>query len=225
MLALSLSIYPAALSERVTANDEKGESEQPNDNASILNSINLSIPAQPMVKIDSRQLTVIDKTYLDAYSILRERNPCSRFFGGSYISTVVLNLLYPKLKKTALEQNEVGIIMSGATTTGKDFRTGIGFRLFENVVINLKGPFFQSFNLKIRKFFNNVGNYPANTREARIVMLLHELGHLLPGSGPHWLLPDDGGNFPQVIANTATVLNQCNEQIKSLSLQRDSSGQ
>jgi len=55
-------------------------------------------------------------------------------------------------------------------------------------------------------------------------MLLHELGHLLPGSGAHWLLPDDGGNFPQVVANTATVLNQCHEQVKALSLQPDTTG-
>jgi hypothetical protein len=225
MLVLSLSIYPAALSERVGANDEKERSEKPDDNSSSLASINLTIPAQPMIKSSSSRLNAIDKTYIDAYTILRERNSCSRFFGGSYISTVVLNLLYPKLKKTTLDQNEIGIIMSGSTTVGKDMQTGIGFRLFDNAIINLKGPFFQNFNLKLHKFFHNIGDYPPNSREARVIMLLHEMGHLLPGSGAHWLLPDDGGNVPQVMANTATILNQCNEQVKSLSFERDSAGQ
>jgi hypothetical protein len=128
------------------------------------------------------------------------------------------------LRKTTLNDIEIGIVMSGEITTGHDAQSGTGFRLFEKVVINMKGPFFQSFNPKTHKFFNKIGDYPANTREARVLMLLHELGHLMPGSGAHWLLPDDGGNFPQVIANTAMVLNKCGEQVKALSLQRPEIG-
>jgi len=219
ILVFSLSTYPVALSKHTVSNNEKKKSEQLYDPSLNSDNARLLVPEQPLISSSSPRLSVIDKTYLDAYTILRESNNCSHFFGGSYIAIVVLNRLYQSLRKTTLVENEIGIAMSGAITTGNDLQTGIGFRLFENVAVNMKGPFYQSFNPKTHKFFNKIGAYPANTREARVVMLLHELGHLLPGSGAHWLLLDDGGNFPQVIANTAMVMDKCNEQVKALSLQ------
>jgi hypothetical protein len=223
-LIFSLSICPATLSEHLLANNDVEKSEHSDDPSYILANPNLNIPVQPLIGISSRRLSTIEQTYMDAYTILKENNSCSHFFGGSRIATVVLNQLYPSIRKTTLDHNEIGIVMSGSVTVGKDIPTGIGFRLFESVVVNLKGPFFQNFNLKNRRFFNHLGEFPPNTREARVLMLLHELGHLLPGSGAHWLLPDDGGNLPQVMANTATILERCGEQVKSLSLPNAAAG-
>jgi len=221
VLVLSLSTHLFALCKHIVTNDEKEKSEKPTLSASVPVKNNLDNPEEPLISSSSAQrLTKIDKTYLDVYAILSEKNSCSRFFGGSTIATVVLNLLYPNLKEKMLEQNEVGIMMTGAVTTGMDSESGLSFRLFEKAVINLKGPFFQSYNPNTRKLFNKVGEFAPNTREARVVMLLHELGHLTRTANGQWLLPNDGGDLHQVIANTNMVLEQCNGQVKALSHQR-----
>lgn len=163
----------------------------------------------------STKLSLIDKTYLDAYTILKESNSCSRFFGGSHIATSALNSLRSRLK-TSVVKNHIGISMFGPFTLVTDFQTGVSYRLFQNVLVNLRGPFYRSDNYQSQTFFKKIGYYPANTREARVTMLLHELGHLLPGSDGRWLLPDDGDNPIQIATNTATIMNKCSEQIKSL---------
>ena len=224
VIVLSLSTHPVALCKRVLANDEKEKNAQPVAPSSNSDQKNLFTPEQPLISSASRPLTTIDKTYLDVFSILKENNSCSRYFGGSTIATVVLNFLYPNLKEQSLDQTEIGIVMSGAVTDGTDAESGLTFRLFENAVINRQGPFFQSYNPKTHKFFSKVGDYSANTREARAVMILHELGHLMRAASGQWLLPNDSGNLHQVILNTEAVLGQCNEQVKNLSHQRQDEG-
>ncbi len=44
-------------------------------------------------------------------------------------------------------------------------------------------------------------------------MLLHELGHLIPGKDKNWLLPNDGGDAILSTRNSRTVENHCEEQI------------
>jgi hypothetical protein len=224
VIVLSLSTHSVALCKRIVVNDEKEKNAQPVAPSSNSDRTNLFTPEQPLIASSARSLTTIDKTYLDVFTILKENNSCSRFFGGSTIATVVLNFLYPNLKEQSLDQTEIGIVMSGAVTSGADAESGLTFRLFENAVINRQGPFFQSYNPKTHKFFSKVGDYPANTREARAVMILHELGHLTRGASGQWLLPNDGGNLHQVIANTEAVLQQCNEQVKALSHPRLEAG-
>jgi hypothetical protein len=193
----------------------KTEPAQSGDGASVSDNVALSLPAQPLLSDYSTQLSLIDKAYLDAYVILKENNSCSRFFGGPRIATSALNSLRPRLK-TSLIDEHVGISMFGPTTLVTDFQTGISYRLFQNALVNLRGPFFRSARQQSQKFFNKIGYYPANTREARVTMLLHELGHLLTGKDGRWLLPDDGNNHVQIAANTATIMDRCEEQIKSL---------
>jgi hypothetical protein len=187
----------------------------PSDRALLSDKAALSIPVQPLLDGYSIQSSLIEKAYLDAYVILKESNTCSRFFGGAHIATSALNSLYPRLKTTVVE-NHVGISMYGQFIFVTDFKTGISYRLFQNALVNLRGPFYRSANDRSQNFFKKIGYYPANTREARVTMLLHELGHLLPGADGRWLLPDDGGNHVQTAVNTATIMEKCNEQIKSL---------
>jgi hypothetical protein len=184
--------------------------------AATSDELDLSIPAQPVLSLSSRRLTLIDKAYLDVYIILRETNSCSRFFGGPRIATDVLNALYPRLK-TALLDSHIGISMSGPVTSVTDAETGARYRLFKKVLVNLTGPFYRNASDRLQSFFHKVGNFPPNTREARATMLLHELGHLLPGADGRWLLPNDGNDQVQVDVNTSMIMEQCNEQIKALS--------
>lgn len=189
---------------------------QANENSSIPRKVNLNIPAPSLFASVSRRLTLLDKTYLDVYTILRESNSCSQFFGGPRIATSILNFLHPRLKETSLRDYHVAISMFGSISIGRDFQTGVRFRLFQRALVNLRGPFYQSVNHQSQDFFNKIGHFPANTREARATILLHELGHLLSGADGGWLLPDDGGDPLQIAANTATIMNKCSEQINSL---------
>jgi hypothetical protein len=199
---------------------EKPDEVRPGDKFVASGKANLSIPEQPLFSSSNRRLTLIDKTYLDAYTILQESNSCSRFFGGPRVATSVLNSLHPRLKKTVLAENPAGIGMFGPITTVTDFETGIRYRLFEKALVNQAGPFYQSVNYQSQGYFHKIGHFAANTREARVSMLLHELGHLLQGADGRWLLPDDGGDDVQSAANTMTIMAKCSEQVKSLGLQR-----
>ena len=196
---------------------ETAEAERPSDNAAMSGRVNLSIPAQPLFSHSSPRLTLIDKTYLDAYSILQGNNSCSYFFGGPRIATGVLNSLHPRLKASSLVESHVGIRMLGPITSVKDFQTGASYRLFKEAVVNLAGPFYGVVDYRYQGFFRKVGDYSANTREARALMLLHELGHLLSGSNGRWLLPDDGNSRSQADANTTKIMEKCREQLDSLS--------
>ncbi|MDT4897603.1 MAG: hypothetical protein QOH25_2680 [Acidobacteriota bacterium] len=199
---------------------ETPEATRPGDNSSMSGTVNLSIPAQPLFSNSSRRLTLIDKTYLDAYAILQKNNSCSYFFGGPRIATGVLNSLHPRLKAISLRENQIGITMFGPTTLVTNFQTGASYRLFKEAVVNLTGPFYRVVDYHSQGLFRKSGHYSANTREARVLMLLHELGHLLSGPNGRWLLPDDGNSRSQADANTTTIMDKCSEQINSLSLQR-----
>jgi hypothetical protein len=61
-----------------------------------------------------------------------------------------------------------------------------------------------------------VGSFQPNTREARALILLHELGHLLKGASGGWLLADDGNDVRASERNTALVEKKCGTQIRSL---------
>jgi hypothetical protein len=199
---------------------EQPEAARPSEHSSLSRKVDLSIPLQPLFGGSSKGLTLIEKTYLDAYAILQESNSCSRFFGGPRVATEVLNSLQPRLRKTSLAENLAGIGMFGPITTVTDHETGVSYRLFEKALVNQMGPFYQSVNYRSQAYFQKIGYFPANTREARVSMLLHELGHLLSGPDGRWLLADDGGDMAQSAANTGTIMDKCGEQIKSLSLQR-----
>ncbi len=175
--------------------------------------VSLILPAPPL-DLPARP-SLIDKAYLDAYAILSENNSCSGFFGGPRLATVILNGLRPRLETAVLLYN-VGIVMHGPVISGTDARTGLRYRLFKKVEVNLTGPFFRSASNLNQTFFRSIGRYAANTRKARALMLLHELGHLSPAGGGRWLLPDDGDDPVRVAANTDTVMSMCSSQLDSL---------
>ncbi|HEY0380055.1 MAG TPA: hypothetical protein VGC87_24290 [Pyrinomonadaceae bacterium] len=192
---------------------EQPEAPRPGGNYAEPARVSLVVPALPL-SLPARP-SLVDKAYADAYTILSENNTCSNFFGGPRLATVVLNALRPRLE-TALVPSNVGIVMSGPVISATDAGTGLAYRLFRKAQVNLTGPFFRSANSQSQTFFRSIGRYPANTRKARVLMLLHELGHLVPGANGGWLLPDDADNHVQVYVNTDTVMARCGEQLESL---------
>jgi len=162
---------------------------------------------------DPRKLGVIDRAYLDAFTILNDDNACSQFFGGrnaiKALTEMVLQL------KTRYLDRDVAIRMSGATTTVQSYATGFTFRLFDKVELNMAGSFFRS-PAPTERYVSITSEYAPNTRETRVVVFLHELGHLIKRPDKQWVLSDDGDDSRLSRDNTERVISACKQQIASL---------
>jgi len=157
---------------------------------------------------------VLGSAYYDTVNILRSNNPCSDFFGGP--DTIdVFNKLVSKIRKDVLPV-DVGMRMSGPTTSIHNARTNKNHRGFDKVSLNSRGPFYRRKTALWEPTVPSVGTFEPNTKEARVLILLHELGHLMEGSDGQWLLPDDGKNEELSRANSQTIEDICSDQIHSL---------
>jgi hypothetical protein len=167
---------------------------------------------------NASELSPLDKAYLDAFSILRQDNACSRFYGGSRVIEV-LNELKQQLKTTTID-TRVAVRMDGPTSMVTSFKYGFSYRLFERAELNLRGSFFHGNAFHSEQSVPPVGGFPPNTREARVTILLHELAHLVEASHQTWLLPNDGNNEVLSHQNTQTILAVCGKEIRQLSNSR-----
>ena len=158
---------------------------------------------------------VINTAYRDTFGILREQNSCSQFFGGSHKSLTVLNGLVSRLTKESLS-HKVGIQMSGQSEYVDDLATGASYRLFKRTAVNRNGPFYRNKTFSSQATVPGVGSFEPNSREVRVLMLLHEMAHLVKGTGGGWLIPDDGGDEQQSEKNTRTIEKTCGAQLKGL---------
>lgn len=159
-----------------------------------------------------KAMPAVSRAYTDAIKILEEDSECSRFFGGTEVATGVLNKMTARLTVASLSSPMVGIRMQGDIGHVSNFRTGHSYRLFEKVVVNSYGPF-ASISDRRRAF---VGSYPASSRRGRVLMLLHELAHLMKGPNGEWLIPDDGGGRNPMLSlrNTETIERVCRGRMK-----------
>jgi hypothetical protein len=154
-------------------------------------------------------------SYMDAYRILREENTCSRFFGGAANATEVLNRFTEQLRKKRFETPDVAVEMSGKVVLVRDNMTGAAYRLFERVSVNSIGPLYVP-PLLAQAHRRTIGRFPSNTRAARALILLHEMGHLVQGTNGRWLLPNDGHDAELSGQNTGTVQSHCLKQLSAL---------
>ena len=161
------------------------------------------------------QLSPLDKAYLDAFSILRQDNTCSRFYGGSRVIEV-LNELKKQLKATNIG-TRIAVRMSGETMFVTSLKYGITYRLFDKAELNLRGAFYSGNSFRHGESVPPIGRFLPNTRQARVTILLHELGHLVRNADKQWLLPNDGNNELLSHQNTQQIIAVCGEQIKQLS--------
>jgi hypothetical protein len=173
-------------------------------------------PPPSLVEVSSKvgsKKSVLERAYLDAFKILAGSNKCSDLLGG-YRSIAALNDLVKRLGTKNLSPS-IAMQMSGATTTYHSHLTGFTYRLFEKADLNLNGLFFRGNSMNQARV-PYIGGFPPNTREARVTVLLHELGHLVRGSDKQWLLPDDGNNELLSVANTSRILDACRTSIKEV---------
>jgi len=159
---------------------------------------------------DPGKFGLIELAYLDAYTILKSHNQCSSLFGGP-LAITALNELVRHLKPRYLDK-KIAIRMSGKTTTVQSNLTGFMFRSFERAEVNLGGSFYRA-----NSRHSIVHEFPPNTRETRVVVLLHELGHMVKKNKVEWVLPDDGTDASLSVQNSQTVVSACREEINGLS--------
>jgi hypothetical protein len=160
-------------------------------------------------------LTPLDRAYLDTYTLLGGHSKCSQFFAGSG-SRQVLDEFVISLRIRLMSDKRIGIQMSGTFTSFVEPQGGISYRLFRQAEINSGGPFYRSRVIPAELSVPNMGSFLPNTREARVLILLHELAHLIKGRDGRWLIPDDGSDAQLSRSNTWTVESKCGQQIRAL---------
>jgi hypothetical protein len=111
--------------------------------------------------------------------------------------------------------HDIALRMTGQTTMVQSHATGFTFRLFDRMELNRASSFFRNPAPSERRS-SVTPLYPANSRETRVIIFLHELGHLVRGANNKWLLFDDGDDPGQSLENTQRVISACREQITSL---------
>jgi len=169
-------------------------------------------PAPAPTPLDLSSGQVADKSsYSDVFRVLKDENACSQFFGGPQSAVTVFNQFARRLRLKRLGANSVGVVMSGDYTLYQDMKTGQSYRIFDESSLNTEGPFRRKDTARMR-----VGGFPADTRQARALMLLHELGHLIKGKDGRWLLPNDGGDAVLSESNTREVESHCRATLLAL---------
>ncbi len=154
--------------------------------------------------------------YLDAYRILSHENSCSAFYGGAVASLTVLNRMVGAIRKEALDDDGVGMRMTGGVTYCKDSRTGAQYRLFGVMTLNARGVFYNRSRFRAPLGWDDPFLVNSEVREMRVTVLLHELAHLVEGPDGRWLIPNDGGDGRQSLLNTRAVMERCGRHVKAL---------
>jgi hypothetical protein len=169
--------------------------------------------------VDPSPLISKDKTlgaaYFKTLSILSQANDCSHFFGGPAASVRVFKELIGRVEKHVFPSS-VGIQMSGVPVNIRDSANSLEYRMFDKVSINANGPFYRRHTSLVTLPLLPIGGFSPNTHEARVLMLLHELGHMMKGEDGNWLLPNDGKDEYKSRLNSQKVEQVCGEQIKAL---------
>lgn len=158
---------------------------------------------------------VLGSAYFNTLTILSSANACSDFFGGPEASVDVFNRLMSKVRKEHLSSS-IGMSMTGHTTNVLNAATKNSYRLFDKVSINANGPFYRKTFSHSEPAVPRIGTFEPNTREVRVLILLHELGHLMKGEQGNWLLPNDGKDEQLSRLNSRKIEDVCGEQIRGL---------
>jgi hypothetical protein len=174
--------------------------------------ISIAAPPSPLIAKDK----ILGSAYYDTLSILNSSNQCSDFFGGSAGAVEVFKGYMSNVRRDHVTE-KVGMRMFGPSTTILNAATKLTYRLFDKVAINANGPFYHQRMGPASPNIPNIGTFKPNSREIRVLMFLHELGHLMKGPDGHWLIPDDGSDEELSSSNSRRIEQLCGEQIRELS--------
>lgn len=161
---------------------------------------------------------VLASAYFDTLSILSTSNGCSAFFGGPKASVDIFNQLISRVRKDYTAA-AVGMKMSGAVEDVFNAATRKAYRLFDNVALNVNGPFYRK-SLSSFEPATRLGSFEANTREARVLIFLHEMGHVVKADDGNVLLPNDGNNPDLSRRNSKKIEDVCGDEINGLGMRK-----
>lgn len=170
-------------------------------------------PAAPSPLISKDR--VLGSAYFNTLRVLSSENSCSAFFGGSVTATDVFKQMIARVRKDH-QAAAIGMSMSGAIVTVRNELTKKDYRLFDRVSINTNGPFYRKRISQSDPALPRLGTFEPNTKEVRVLMFLHELGHVIKGEDGNYLLPNDGKDEALSHQNSQKINDVCGEQIKSL---------
>jgi hypothetical protein len=156
--------------------------------------------------------SLLDQAYLDAVQLLEQSGQCAAFFGGRD-AVKALDSLVVQIHEERMNDSYIGISMNGPFMLAVG--TNLTYRVFDHAALNINGPFKKAKVFADEPFVPGVGSFRPNTREARVLILMHELGHLIERDH-RWLLPDDGTSPAQSRQNTKIVEKNCGAQIRAL---------
>ena len=154
-----------------------------------------------------------------AQGILRSRRDCAHFFGEG--ASAILNQTYnannirllagDRPTKDANGQIKVTFAQTENISTNRIFiNSNAGFLQGDSpVAMNTPSGVRMEFNMVSflnSAFRGHLGDFTFNADTARAFVVIHELGHLLPGENR---FPSDHGNQFQVDANSIGVIENC----------------
>ena len=158
---------------------------------------------------------LLSTAYYDTLSILMESNRCCEYFGGSAFAVKVFDQFAARIDRSHLSK-AIGMRMSGQLTDIFDADANKHYRMFEKVSINQDGAFYRRRFVNSGSSIPNMGSFEPGTKEARVLILLHELGHLIQDPKGEWLLPNDGSDEELSRKNSRTIEGVCREEILTL---------
>jgi hypothetical protein len=174
-----------------------------------------SVPLPPAPSPLIEEDKVLGEAYYDTLGILSEDNDCTEFFGGTNGAVMVFTSFMGQVRKEYLPPT-IGMRMSGEVTHGISLKTKTKYRLFDKVSINTNGPFYRRTVSQSQVTLPRLGNFEPNTKEVRVLILLHELGHLMRRNDGNWVLADDNKGDATSRDNSKKIVDVCGEQIKAL---------
>lgn len=173
----------------------------------------IAMPLAPSTIISKDK--VLESAYYDTLTILTSNNTCSEFFGGQQTAVDVFVSFMKAVQKTHIEPS-VAMKMYGRTSNVVNLETKAQYRLFEKISINANGPFYRRAVTRADLTVPNIGSFAPNSQKVRMLILLHELGHVMKGQDGNWLLADDGNNESLSRDNSRKIKDVCGEQINNL---------
>ena len=159
---------------------------------------------------------VLGSAYSNTLRILSTPNACSDFFQGPARRGRRLQGAHWQGAQGISDQRVLGMTMSGEVVNIHNSRTRKDYRVFSRVSVNLNGPFYRKRVSPTEPPLPRLGTFEANSNGVRVLMFLHELGHLMKGDDGNWLLPNDGKNDALSHQNTQKIEDVCGSQIRNL---------
>jgi hypothetical protein len=184
------------------------------DSSQFLNHVEKqsAVPARvDLYRADS----LLTRAYHDVFEMLSTANKCSDFYGGPDRAIFVLNKFVLRITKSQLPK-DISFVMTGPVVSINFQGSDMPYRLFERTIINTRGSFYQTKAFESQPSIPPVGSFPAGTRSARALILLHELGHLIQGPNHVWVLRDDGMKSNLSRLNTELVQQACRQKLDLL---------